>query len=606
MNYVYERDYAVLVRLKVPRGRARAPSRSAPRPAGWPAPTRSACPSRASSSLDLPVGSGTPERARFDEWRRALAAAAGDRRPVRAGRRQAARRDPAPGERRGRRALCLSRRPTAPIDYAAKQTFRRDGDTLIAELQRKGAGAQGSSAACSRSATAAGSSSRRCRARFPNGGTPLGGLGAEAILLGGPRRDRRGHAAQPDALRVPDPGVEGAASARAGGGRRRRPGATRWPMRPARSSAPARSGVALLAIRAGGSAAGWAFQLQDPRTILLLLLLATAITLNLLRLFELPVLGRRARSRRAASGPARWPPSSLRPAPGRSSARRWARRCCCRRRVGAGVRGARARPRAPFLLVAFIPALATASCRRPGPWMARLQRFLAIPMAATAVACLWLLWRLGGAETLGRSGRDGWSLRCCWLAPACLQRKGKQTGYVATLSRDRRCRRRGLGASAIARRRRRTRSRAPSRGARRRCSPRSAWADPVFVYFTADWCLTCKANEAAAIDRPGSARRLHEGRACKSSPATGPTATRRSRASSRAAAAPACRFTCGMRPGSGRGAAADPDARNAHFPRSAPALAALPRLSCRRPRSPAPAFGRAPAHRPWSDRGRRG
>ena len=24
---------------------------------------------------------------------------------------------------------------------------------------------------------------------------------------------------------------------------------------------------------------------------------------------------------------------------------------------------------------------------------------------------------------------------------------------------------------------------------------------PVFVYFTADWCLTCKANEAVAIDR---------------------------------------------------------------------------------------------------------
>ena len=39
-------------------------------------------------------------------------------------------------------------------------------------------------------------------------------------------------------------------------------------------------------------------------------------------------------------------------------------------------------------------------------------------------------------------------------------------------------------------------------GARRGCSPRSALGDPVFVYFTADWCLTCKANEAAAIDRP--------------------------------------------------------------------------------------------------------
>src|SRR5699024_9166980 len=50
-------------------------------------------------------------------------------------------------------------------------------------------------------------------------------------------------------------------------------------------------GGLLLAIRAGGSAAGWAFQLQDPRTIVLLLMLATAITLNLLRAFELPVIG---------------------------------------------------------------------------------------------------------------------------------------------------------------------------------------------------------------------------------------------------------------------------------------------------------------------------
>jgi thiol:disulfide interchange protein len=28
-----------------------------------------------------------------------------------------------------------------------------------------------------------------------------------------------------------------------------------------------------------------------------------------------------------------------------------------------------------------------------------------------------------------------------------------------------------------------------------------AQGHPVFVYFTADWCLTCKANEATAIDR---------------------------------------------------------------------------------------------------------
>ena len=54
-------------------------------------------------------------------------------------------------------------------------------------------------------------------------------------------------------------------------------------------------GAALLAIRAAGSEAGWAFQLQDPRTIMLLLLLAVAITANLVGLFELPVLAGGAR-----------------------------------------------------------------------------------------------------------------------------------------------------------------------------------------------------------------------------------------------------------------------------------------------------------------------
>jgi thiol:disulfide interchange protein len=29
---------------------------------------------------------------------------------------------------------------------------------------------------------------------------------------------------------------------------------------------------------------------------------------------------------------------------------------------------------------------------------------------------------------------------------------------------------------------------------------------PVFLYFTADWCVTCKVNEAAAIDRDETAK----------------------------------------------------------------------------------------------------
>ena len=47
-------------------------------------------------------------------------------------------------------------------------------------------------------------------------------------------------------------------------------------------------GATLLALRAGGASAGWAFQLQDPRVVGVLLLLVVAIALNLAGLFELP------------------------------------------------------------------------------------------------------------------------------------------------------------------------------------------------------------------------------------------------------------------------------------------------------------------------------
>ena len=76
MNYVYERDYAVLVRLKVPAGASgMIPIRAAAR---WLACTDKICvPEAGTIALDLPVGAGPPtERARFDEWRRALATTA--------------------------------------------------------------------------------------------------------------------------------------------------------------------------------------------------------------------------------------------------------------------------------------------------------------------------------------------------------------------------------------------------------------------------------------------------------------------------------------------------------------------------------------------------
>src|SRR3954447_10431634 len=62
MNYVYERDYSVLVRMKVPAGASgTVPIRA---DAHWLACTDKICvPEQGQLTLDLPVGIGTPKRA---------------------------------------------------------------------------------------------------------------------------------------------------------------------------------------------------------------------------------------------------------------------------------------------------------------------------------------------------------------------------------------------------------------------------------------------------------------------------------------------------------------------------------------------------------------
>src|SRR3954471_18847532 len=123
---------------------------------------------------------------------------------------------------------------------------------------------------------------------------------------------------------------------------------------------------------------------------MLLLLLAVAITANLVGLFELPVLGGAAQ-----------PAGSF----GAGALAAFIATPCAGPFLGAALGTALLLPLAgsvlvfaalglglaiPFLFVAFIPALRN-KLPKPGSWMVRLQRFLAIPMAASAVAALWLL-----------------------------------------------------------------------------------------------------------------------------------------------------------------------------------------------------------------------
>src|SRR4029079_16493963 len=72
MNYVYERDYAVLVRLKVPAdAKGTIPVRAE---AHWLACTDKICvPEQGELALDVPVANAMPTRAQCDAWRQQLA-----------------------------------------------------------------------------------------------------------------------------------------------------------------------------------------------------------------------------------------------------------------------------------------------------------------------------------------------------------------------------------------------------------------------------------------------------------------------------------------------------------------------------------------------------
>ena len=495
MNYVYERDYAVLVRLKVPAdAKGTIPIRADAR---WLACTDKICvPEQGQLALDLPVGSGTPNRAQFDAWRRALPQplatvghfeTAGDKLRVAV---------PLPA------SVSVGEPYVFPItdkviNYEAKQGFRRSGDMLVAELKRTG-GAPAQFTGVLALGDGRGLEFRAVPGAVPDTGTPIGVLGANAMLwavlgaLGG------GILLNLMPCVFPILALKALHLSRAGGeAREARRDALAYT-----SGAVAGTGAlgaALLAIRAAGSEVGWAFQLQDPRTIMLLLLLATAITANLLGLFELPVLGGRARP---AGGFATGALAAFVATP------------CAGPFLGAALGTALLLPPAgsvlvfaalglglaiPFLLVAFVPRLRN-MLPKPGRWMQRLQRFLAIPMGATGIACLWLLYRQGGEVLF----LDGFIAACLLLgALLCFARPERIQKIWAWLA---------LATLAVFLTPILTIKTDRAASMSRNAAGAEAWSEervasylqqrhPVFVYFTADWCLTCKVNEAAAIDR---------------------------------------------------------------------------------------------------------
>ena len=264
-------------------------------------------------------------------------------------------------------------------------------------------------------------------------------------------------------------------------------------------------GALLLALRAAGEQVGWAFQLQEPGVVVALLVLAAAITANFAGLFELPSLSVTTGGKPAGAfatgllaafvatpctGPfmaAALGAALLLPVP---------QALLLFALLGLGLA-------LPFLLLGFIPALRR-MLPKPGPWMERFRRIMAIPMGLTALALVWLTVQLGGRVFGGIALLLVIGMLLALWAVGRLQRGGKMAwpafGLIAAPF---------LAFAAIA-----LPSVYETKGAEAKESihnpqsfSRAALADarasgqPVFVWFTADWCVTCKVNESVAIER---------------------------------------------------------------------------------------------------------
>ncbi|WP_308363873.1 MULTISPECIES: protein-disulfide reductase DsbD [unclassified Microbulbifer] len=258
----------------------------------------------------------------------------------------------------------------------------------------------------------------------------------------------------------------------------------------------------MLALRAGGQAVGWGFQLQSPVLIAALAYLFFAMGLGLSGVAEfggrLMGLGGSLGTSRGlggsfASGVLATVVASPCTAPLMGSALGFAvtQPAAVALSVFAALGAGMA---APFLLLTYIPALAD-RLPRPGPWMDKLKQLLAFPMYLTAVWLLWVLGRQTGSDgvALVLAGSVGIAF-ALWLWPRPDWHWGK--GAVAVTA---------LAAAVL------LLPRLPAGGgvpetagywqaySPERLESARAEGRPVLANMTAAWCITCLANDKMVL-----------------------------------------------------------------------------------------------------------
>ena len=276
-------------------------------------------------------------------------------------------------------------------------------------------------------------------------------------------------------------------------------------------------GGVMLALRAAGEQVGWAFQLQEPGVVVALLVLAVVITLNFAGIFELPSID-------TGGGHGR---SGARGAFATGLLAAFAATPCTGPFMAAALGAALLLPTPlalalfatlglglalPFLLIGFVPALRR-RLPKPGAWMDRFRKAMALPMGLTALALVWLTAQLGGkgfalfalvmvfgivlalfvVGRLQRAGKMAWPAFGLVAAPfLTFGAFALPYGYAPPV--------RDLAASLLA----------PQVFSRDALAEARASGKPVFVWFTADWCVSCKVNEGIAIEREATAEAFRD------------------------------------------------------------------------------------------------
>lgn len=522
MNYVFEGPYAPLIGLSLDRDLAPGTRLPISVKADWLACTDEICvPESATLTTSLTVGDGAirqADRARFDGWRQRLPAPLGSKAAYQVDGKILRIAIPYPAAGAVVSPYFFPSTDSG-VSYRAPQAFFRDGDRLIVETEASGTLAGplpgvlrigehlGLEVVAEAGPVAPGGMRIDDIAPAEPAGSMLALL---ATALGGALLGGLLLNIMPCVF--PILSLKAISLAKAGGDEQA-----------ARRDALAYTagivmvcvalGGLLLALRAGGEQIGWAFQLQDPRIILALLLLVTTISFNLAGLFEFGSIstGSSLTAKGGAAG-SFWT----------GALAAFVATPCTAPFMAAAMGSALILPvpaallvfaglglglALPFLAIGFIPALRR-RLPRPGAWMATFRRIMAVPMFLTALALVWLLgqqtgnngvlWGLAAAMALAlllwwlgtrqAEGKSGWvpivpALASALAAIVLLPIDGVATSPARSASAT-------LPAQPFS----------PEKLAELRAAN-----TPVFAYFTADWCITCKANEAAAIQREATA-----------------------------------------------------------------------------------------------------